>query len=279
MSTTNSKTRFSLFGIAAIVAILTISLVTTGLSTQEVTAEAARKVGMSANANQIAPAIQAQSQEISPVAIPLGHMSLKSNDKGDWMVEGVIECATAIKAKAKGKQDTLSGGTAGAKVWVELDNKPISIATGEPIKGGETLADAQWNLCEQTFEIQSNFNDLIIDCDDALTNYNSTYAGCLDADPNKLVFLCDVDSTITECEQSLEVFTKVAGTHPIAVMLHNVDAGESRSIDVYAHLSAGPSSNSTLYSTDVDPVEDNFVDAGVVIGKRLFSVETLAYQG
>lgn len=278
MSKTKSTTRYGMFGIAALVAILTISLVTTNLTTQEVTAEAARKTGLSMSNTEIAPAIQAQGQ-IQSIGQPIGHMDLKSNDKGDWMVEGVIECATAIQAKAKGKQDTLSGGTAGAKVWVELDNQPISIATGEPIKGQETLADAQWNLCEQTFEMQSNFNDLIIDCEDALTNYNSTYSGCIDQDPNKLVFLCDVDSTITECEQSLEVFTKVAGTHPIAVMLHNVEAADTHSIDVYAELSSGPSSNSTLYSTDVNPDTENFVDAGVMLGKRIFSVETLAFQG
>ncbi|MFZ8938392.1 MAG: hypothetical protein ACO2Y5_09110, partial [Nitrosopumilaceae archaeon] len=131
---TKSTTRFGMFGIAAVVAILSISLVATNLTTQEATAEPARKTGLSMNNLEIAGAVSAQST-VQPIAQDLGTMYLKSNDKGDWMVEGVIECATAIQAKASGKHskdDPLSGGTAGAKVWVEMDGKPISISTGEP---------------------------------------------------------------------------------------------------------------------------------------------------
>jgi hypothetical protein len=286
---TKSTTRFGMFGIAAIVAILSISLIATNLTTQEATAEAARKTGLSMNNLEIAGAISAQST-VQPFAQDIGTMYLKSNDKGDWMVEGVIECATAIQAKASGKHakdDPLSGGTAGAKVWVEMDGKPISIATGEPTKD---ITEAQWNLCQQTFEMKSNFNDLIISCEEAVT-IDPTFAACWTGadedgdglgdtlDSTRLVFLCDVDSTETECAQSLEVFTKVAGTHPIAVMLHNVAAGDSHEIIVYAELSAGPSENSTLYESEIIESTENFVDAGVVLGKRLFSVETLSYQG
>ena len=284
-----TKTRYGVYGIAAIVAILSLSLIAANLTTQQATAEAARKVGMSTSNIEIAPAVSVQST-FSPIAQDIGTMYLKSNDKGDWMVEGVIECATAIQAKASGKQSNLSGGTAGAKVWVEMDGQPINIMNGEPINeaAGETLEDAQWNLCQQTFEMKSNFNDLIITCTEAL-EIDPDYAGCnedfngdgiVDSDPNKLVFLCDVTGEDGDvCEQSLEVFTKVAGTHPIAVMLHNVAAADSHEIIVYAALEAGASQDSTLYESEIIADSENFVDAGVVLGKRLFSVETLAYQG
>lgn len=288
MSKKNTTTKY-VVGIVAMVAILSISIVATSNTTQQATAEAARKSGLSTDNLEIAPAISVQST-IAPVAQDLGTMYLKSNDKGDWMVEGVMECATAIQAKATGKHsdtDPLSGGTAGAKVWVEMDGNPISIATGEPT---DDLTEAQWNLCEQTFEMKSNFNDLIISCEEAVT-IDPTFAACYTGedtngdglgdtlDSTRLVFLCDVDPEETECAQSLEVFSKVAGTHPIAVMLHNVEAADTHEIKVYAELSSGPSENSTLYESDIIDSSENFVDAGVVIGKRLFSVETIAYQG
>jgi hypothetical protein len=282
----NTTTKY-VVGIVAIAAILSISLIATNLTTQQATAEAARKTGLMMGNYEIAPAIATQTS-FAPVAQDLGTMYLKSNDKGDWMVEGVIECATAIQAQAKGKHsdsDPLSGGTAGAKVWVEMDGNPISIATGEPT---DDITEAQWNLCEQTFEMKSNFNDLIISCEEAVT-IDPTYDACYNdtdgdgvgdtLDSTRLVFLCDVDTEETECAQSLEVFTKVAGTHPIAVMLHDVEAADSHEIKVYAELSAGPSEDSTLYESQIINSTENYVDAGVVLGKRLFSVETIAYQG
>jgi len=302
---TTNKTRYGVYGVAAIVAILSLSLVATSFTTQEATAEAARKAGMSMEDTTISTAITVEGAMV-PLPDKLGQITLKSNDKGDWMVEGVIECATAIQAKAKGKHsadDPLTGGTAGAKVWITMDAQPSQSGNGNDaysnmisVTDGEVtddLAEAQWNLCQQTFEMKSNFNDLIITCEEAL-EINSEYAGCnedfnddgtVDSDPNKLVYLCDVDTEEIECEQSLEVFTAVAGTHPIAYMLHNVEAADTHVIEIWAELSAGPSSNSSINQDtgiiegDVNPDTENFVDAGVVIGKRLFSVETLAYQG
>lgn len=278
---TNSTTKFGVFGVAAIFAILSISLVATNFTTQEATAEAARKAGVSYDDTTMAPGIEAKANSISPVAQKIGEMTLKSNDKGDWMVEGVIECATAIQAKATGKQDKLSGGTAGANVWINMDSENsqtnmISIETGSVT---ENIEEAQWLLCQQTFEMQSNFNDLIITCEDALV-IDPSYPGCQEEDPNKLVFECDVTGQDGDvCEQSLEVFSMVAGTHPIAYMLHNVEAADTHTIRVWAALEAGASEGSTIDSQEIIPDSENFVDAGVVLGKRLFSIETLAFQG
>lgn len=303
--TMTTKTRYGVYGMAAIVAILSLSLVATSFTTQEATAEAARKAGMSMSDKTVSTAIEVSGAMV-PVPDNLGQITLKSNDKGDWMVEGVIECATSVQAKAKGKHsdsDPLSGGTAGAKVWITMDAEKDANGNSMPysnmidVKTGDITsvkADSQWNLCQQTFEMKSNFNDLIITCEEALV-IDPDYAGCnedfdgdgtVDTDLNKLVYLCDVDtSEDIECEQSLEVFTAVAGTHPIAYMLHNVEAADTHVIDIWAELSSGPSSNSSInpetgiIESELDPDTENFVDAGVVIGKRLFSVETLAYQG
>jgi len=289
-----TKTRYGVYGVAAIVAILSLSLVATNLTTQEATAEAARKAGVTFDDTVMTPAIQAASNEIMPVVDDIGTLTLKSNDKGDWMVEGVIECATAVQAKAKGKQadDPLSGGTAGAKVWITLDSPNDSQTNMISIETGDVTTDineAQWNLCQQTFEMKSNFNDLIISCQEAADDYGYTGDACTidtdgdgtddTVDSSRLIFLCEVAPEGTECEQSLEVFTMVAGTHPIAYMLHNISAADTHTITVWAALSAGASQGSTIDSQEIIVDSENFVDAGVVIGKRLFSIETLAYQG
>jgi len=158
---------------------------------------------------------------------------------------------------------------------------PVSILTGNQVqKGtlGEISGEATWNLCEQVFEMQSNFNDLIIQCDQIDID-----AGlCTDEELGHLVFLCDgeteIDANNDACSQSLEVFSKNAGTHGATVMIHDVSAGQSHTISLMAILSSGGSSESTLESTTVDDTSDNFVDAGVMIGKRIVVAEPIHMQ-
>jgi len=232
---------------------------------------------------------------------------IKSNDKGDWLVDSTIECATAIETVTKGKKKesgNTEGGFAGAKVWFTLDDKPISIKTGDrlnllPDKEGffAIPPEATWNLCEQVFEMDSNFNDLIISCAEAWAEfgaeedtsdpediYDLLRAACPDTqvegvpdDPFKLVFLCAIDP-LGECEQSLRVFTKVAGTHPAMIMIHDVSAGTSHVIEAWAALDAGASAGSSLLVTAEISESDDFVKAGVMIGKRIFVAEPIHMQ-
>jgi hypothetical protein len=219
----------------------------------------------------------------SAASVPqeLAHFDIKSNDKGDWLVDATIECATATTTTATGKQSKLSGAYAGAIVWYELEGQPISILTGERLEHADNdpiPADATWNLCEQVFEMQSNFNDLIIQCDDA----DVTAGTCTEEELGQLVFLCDgeteLDDNNTECSQSLTIFNKNAGTHGATVMIHDVEGGSSQTVSLMALLSSGGSSESTLESTNVDDESDNFVNAGVIIGKRIVVAEPIHMQ-
>jgi ethanolamine utilization protein EutA (predicted chaperonin) len=61
-------------------------------------------------------------------------------------------------------------------------------------------------------------------------------------------------------------------------MIHDVPAGESHTIALNAILSHGGSSESTLYSTNPDADSLNYVDAGVILGKRLVVAEPIHMQ-
>jgi len=280
---TKNRRAVGTLGIAAVVAVLAVSMIamnfTSPILAEHEPAQAAKKAGMSMMKPTVATAVIADSSSLS-VPQELAHFDIKSNDKGDWFVDATIECATATTVKATGKQSKLSGAYAGAKVWYELDGVPISILTGDTVpKGseGEIPYDATWNLCEQVFEMKSNFNDLIIQCDESDVGID-----CTEEQLGQLVFLCGFDTAVDEnndaCSQSLEVFSKNAGTHGATVLIHDVSAGESHTISLMALLSSGGSSGSTLESTEVDEDSDNFVDAGVMIGKRLVVAEPIHMQ-
>ena len=283
--TTKNRRAVGTFGLVAVIAVLTVSMIAMNITSQPILAEhepakAAKKAGMSMMKPTVATAVQTSSGSIS-VPQELAHFDIKSPDKGDWLVDATIECATATTVKATGKQSKLSGAFAGAKVWYELDGVPISILTGDTVprgSGGEIPSEATWNLCEQVFEMKSNFNDLIIQCDQ-----EDFEAGlCTEEELGHLVFLCEfeteVDDNNAACSQSLEVFSKNAGTHGATALIHDVSAGESHTISLMALLSSGGSSESTLESTNVDEDSDNFVKAGVMIGKRIVVAEPIHMQ-
>jgi len=283
--TTKNRRAVGTFGLVAVIAVLTVSMIAMNITSQPLLAsdepaKAAKKAGMSMQTPTVATAI-AQGNTYVSVVQELVHFDVKMNNYGDMYVEATIECATAVQAKATGKQSKLSGGYAGAKVWFEFDGVPVSILTGDRVaKGpnGEIPTQATWNLCEEVFEMKSNFNDLIIQCDQEDIDAGT----CTDDELGHLVFLCDgeteVDDNNDACSQSLEAFIKVAGTHPAAVLIHDISAGESHTISLMAILSSGGSSESTLELTN--PVEDslNFVNAGVLIGKVLVIADTVHMQ-
>ncbi len=292
--TTKNRRAVGTFGLVAVIAVLAVSMIAMNITSQPIlaedTAKAAKKAGMTMTNPVMAPMLKVTGNNEIPLVASLGHFAIKSNDKGDWLVDSTIECATAIETVTKGKKNEsgkTEGGFAGAKVWFTLDGKPISIKTGDrldidPNKDGffAIPSEATWNLCEQVFEMKSNFNDLIIDCAEALTLNGTAFPSC-EGDPNKLVFLCAVPEPleeITECEQSLRVFTKVAGTHPAMIMIHDVSAGSSHVVEAWAALDAGPSAGSSLLVTMEAGDNEDFVNAGVIIGKRIFVAEPIHMQ-
>jgi len=310
--TTKNRRAVGTFGLVAVIAVLAVSMIAMNITSQPIlaedTAKAAKKAGMTMTNPVMAPMLKVTGNNEIPLVASLGHFAIKSNDKGDWLVDSTIECATAIETVTKGKKNeskVTEGGFAGAKVWFTLDDKPISIKTGDrldliPDKDGffAIPSEATWNLCEQVFEMDSNFNDLIISCaeawaefgevpDDTTTTddiYDLLRAACPDTqvegvpdDPFKLVFLCAIDP-LGECEQSLRVFTKVAGTHPAMIMIHDVSAGSSHVVEIWAALDAGPSAGSSLLVTMEAGDNEDFVNAGVIIGKRIFVAEPIHMQ-
>jgi len=313
--TTKNRRAVGTFGLVAVIAVLAVSMIAMNITSQPLLAEhepakAAKKAGMTMTNPVLAPLVESPGNDPVPTVFSLGHFDIKSNDKGDWLVDSTIECATAVQTITKGKKDKeapLEGGFAGAKVWFTLDDKPISISTGDRLDVIDNTDfslvpnEATRNLCEQVFEMKSNFNDLIISCAEAWATFgdpiefpddpedpNDIYSllraacpsenGTTANDPFKLVFLCAIDPEELECEQSLEVFTKVAGTHPAMIMIHDVSAGSSHVVEIWAALDAGASVDSSLLVTNKAESSDNFVSAGVMIGKRIFVAEPIHMQ-
>jgi len=288
--TTKNRRAVGTLGVVAVAAILMVSVVATNFAIEAEASEhqiAAKKAGMSMTNPVLAPMVKVSGGDGTPVSsiVDIGSFLIKSNDKGDWLVDATIECATAVQVVAKGKHskdEPLDGAFAGAKVWFTIEeNGAAGAPTPISIKNGSagSVEDAQWNLCENVFEMKSNFNDLIIDCKAAL-KIDPDFASCVDADPNKLVFLCAVTGEEGDdaCAQSLEAFSKVAGTHPATVLIHNVPGqGIIHNVTAWAQLEAGGSSNSTLTFTNMT-ANDNFVNAGVMIGKRIFVAEPIHMQ-
>ncbi len=307
--TTKNRRAVGTFGLVAVIAVLTVSMIAMNITSQPLLAEhepakAAKKAGMTMTNPVMAPmVVQTGNGNPLPSVFSLGHFDIKSQDKGDWLVDSTIECATAIETVTKGKKKesgNTEGGFAGAKVWFTLDDKPISIKTGDRLDEIDNTdfslvpSEATWNLCEQVFEMDSNFNDLIISCEEAWAEFGSRTdepiftnlrTACPEdpdnlgfaLDPSKLVFLCAIDPS-GECEQSLRVFTKVAGTHPAMIMIHDVSAGESHTVEIWAALDAGASAGSSLLVTTQISSSDDFVEAGVIIGKRIFVAEPIHMQ-
>lgn len=283
ISMTTQRRAVGTFGFVAIAAILTVAMVSANFTAQvqadHEPAQAAKKAGVSMNNPTAAVSGSHASGELLQVIDELGHFDIKSNNNGDWLVDATIECATATNVKATGKQSEKTGAFAGAKVWYTFNGKPISVLTGDRYEdwteGDPIPEDATWNLCEQVVELKSNFNDLITAC----TAEQELAGECTEGE---VIFVCETQTSIDEnndeCSQSLEMFTKVAGTHPATVMIHDVPGGESHTVALNAILSHGGSSESTLYSTNPDADSLNYVDAGVILGKRVIVAEPVHMQ-
>ena len=312
-TTTKNRRAVGTLGVAAVIAVLAVSMIamnfTSPVLADHEPAKAAKKAGMTMTNPDVAPTLKVTGDNLIPLVKSLGHFDIKSQDKGDWLVDSTIECATAIETTTKGKKNestVTEGGFAGAKVWFTLDGQPISIKNGDrldliPDKKGffAIPSEATWNLCEQVFEMDSNFNDLIISCqeawdtfrdkpntDDPEDIYDLLRAACPEdpdnlgnpLDPFKLVFLCAIDPS-GECAQSLTVFTKNAGTHPAMILIHDV-AGQciGHTVEAWVALDAGPSAGSSLEVTVQAGDNEDFGSAGVMIGKRIFVAEPVQMQ-
>ena len=301
---TKINTKYGMFGIAAIVAILSVSIVAASFGAQEAIAThfgneplAAKKGAISMN--DTVPVGIASDWMSTPTLLDdpyfgtqgtLATLYLKSNEGGDWIADMSAECAVMTHIEGKGDMETLEGAYAGAKVSFWLDGLPVSIITGETIDTWETPnptpSDAQWNFCHQIFEINTTLNALITTCGDLITDHGEgidpNFSGCLidengDAtDPSKLVFLCDaltqeyIDENNIACDQSVELYLENAGSYNVKVLLKDLDSQTHHKLEVKAEYDVGSSSEAGTKKGG-----SSKIDAAALIGKRILVAEPI----
>jgi len=252
---TKTTTKYGMFGVAAIVAILAVSVLATSLPTQEAAAThiAAKKgyVGSSTTApitNNIS----------GPQVVESFY--IKSNTGGDWVLDLTAECAivTHIQGKGNQKDKDTSGAQGNAQIWFEVEyagtgtSVPVPISTDNP-------TNYKWNFCEQVFEIKTVLNDLIVVCTEEFAEDGSCTLG-------ELVLLCEEDQAAADsqqCEQYVEMYLKTAGTHVAKALALDMPAGIHK-VYVMAELNVGCSSDE-----GTGTLCDNFIAASAMIGKRV----------
>jgi len=240
--TSQQKTRkLGVMGFAAVAAILTVAMLTTNLSGLQVEAAPANKASWSNDDEALAVGWTAGN---SPTVneVTLQSFTLKSSDKGDWLIDMAAECSTFTTIEAKGKKnDEFSGSTAGAVVTLYVDG----------------LENKSWNLCQQDFQTKAYLNDVIIEDEEGNLKFN-----------------CDADGVPTEgeteeCEQFIQLYLLNAGSYNAKWVAANLSAGVDHLIEIKAVLNAGPSQ---LGDT---PTESSGIDAGVIIGRNVVIAEPI----
>jgi len=256
--TTKNRRAVGTLGLAAVVAVLAVSMIAMNFTAQPAAADhiAAKKAGgYYGMAGAAAVTSTGETEELDAY---LASFNIKTNDKGDWMVDMAIECATANQVESKGKKNNLEGAKASAVVYIEVD--------GAPYDG--TL---EWNVCSQDLQIKTQLNDLI----DACTAEQAAQEPplCVEGFP---VFTCQFltpeEQEEMECEQSIEIYLETAGAYNVKWFLMNLDAGV-HTIDIYATLTAERTAGG--FETDVDVSTSQKITSAVMIGQVLVYAEPI----
>ena len=260
-----TTTKYGMFGIAAIVAILSISLLATNLTTQDAAAAAANKNGFSSS-NVTAHASDGALHQLLEYEIT-------SSDGKPWLVDFTAECSTATHVKASGK-DKESRNTDKSTVEAEVfftvhlpgdaDNRHWAVSvdgvqtavdfnvTSGLVNATQVPDNAKWNFCKQELELTVQLNELF--------TRNQT--------SGELIFECDLGEPLTaECEQSVEIFLENAGTRVAKAVLEDLPHGDTY-VYVWGELSEDGS------NSDVDPERTS-----LWIGKRILVVDPLHFDG
>jgi len=256
--TTKNRRAVGTLGLAAVVAVLAVSMIAMNFTAQPAAADhiAAKKAGgyygMAGVGIQTVDGV-----DIIDSKAYLASFDIKTNDKGDWMVDMAIECATANQVESKGKKNNLEGAKASAVVYIEVD--------GAPYDG--TLA---WNVCSQDLQIKTQLNDLI----EACTEQQEIDGLCVEGFP---VFTCqfltpEELAEDPECEQSIEIYLETAGAYNVKWFLMNLDAGV-HTIDIYASLTAERTAGG--FDADAPVSTSEKITSAVMIGQVLVYAEPI----
>jgi len=253
--TTKNRRAVGTVGLAAVVAVLAVSMIAMNFTAQPAAAEhiAAKKAG---GYYGMSGAAVTSTGETNQTDAYLATFDIKTNDKGDWMVDMAIECATANQVESKGKKDNLEGAKASAVVYIEVD-------------GDEYPGTLEWNVCSQDLQIKTQLNDLI----DACTEQQANQTLCVEGFPVfKCQFLNSTEIANTECEQSIEIYLETAGSYNVKWFLMNLDAGV-HTIDIYATLTAERTADG--FETDVNISASQKITSAVIIGQVLVYAEPI----
>ena len=234
-----TKRKLGVIGLAAVAAILSVALLTTNISGLQAQAAPANKASWM-NDDEAFTVGWTQGSDPAVSEVTLQSFTLKSSDKGDWLIDMAAECSTFTTIEAKGKKnDEFSGSTAGAVVTLYVDGE----------------ANKSWNLCQQDFQTKAFLNDVIVK----------------DAEGN-LKFNCDTDPAIdptSPCEQFIQLYLLNAGSYNAKWVAANLSAGVDHLIEIKAMLNAGPS------ELGVPPEETSGINAGVIIGRNVVIAEPI----
>ena len=233
---TKTTTKYGMFGVDTIVAILTVSLIVANVAQDADAVSLPAKKGYTGGANYAAVSEEeARDGTDSGLESIINEFYFKTNSGGDIVWDLTLECATATHVQGKSsKKNQWEGALVDGNVWFEVKYAGESEWKTIPFKGeAGDLRDAHdgvWNLCSQTFEIKTNLNDLIVqdtndsDGDGDTTELRFACDGETDTDGDGIPDLTDPDQ-IAECQQFIDLFLENAGTHPAKAVLKNVPNG------------------------------------------------------
>jgi len=250
--TTKNRRAVGTVGLAAIVAVLAVSMIAMNFTAQPAAADhiAAKKGG--GYYGDISVGVSSTG-DFTTTDAKIAEFDIKTNDKGDWLVDMAMECATANQVESKGKKDNLEGSKASAQAYIKVD--------------GVTQTDIIWNVCSQDLQLKTTLNDLIDRCTQA------------DIDEGKCdqlgepFFVCSLDDpniNTTECTQAIEIYLETAGSYNVKWFLMNLDAGVHH-IEIWATLTAERTAGG--FEEGVDLSDSQKIQSAVFINQGLVYAE------
>jgi len=241
---TKTTTRYWMFGVAAIVAILSISVVAKNLTPDAVAAsQSANKVGSVTNLDTFITNVAGGNF----TGVPIASYDMKSSDEKDWLSTFITECKTVHQVKASGtdtrpnkKDKDFSTDTAGAGaiIWwtiSDADNNNLRLITpygviDDKVWDNKTPhLDYAWQMCGEETTLDVELNQLIIECDPDDPKFQDEDGNPL-CHEGQLVFKCSFEEFLNptddeECWQSVALLQSNWGTHSAAQMILDVPHG------------------------------------------------------
>jgi hypothetical protein len=233
---TKITTKYGMFGVAAIVAILTVSLIVANVAQEVDAVSLPAKKGYTGGDGYIGISEERGDATGTGGEMIISEFYFKTNSGGDLVFDLTAECATATHIQGKSsKKNTWEGAQVDASVWFEVDYAGDEFGwLRVPFKGEATLPTeseaaqgvGEWNICGQTFEIKTNLNYIIEEVEDEEGNISLQFACSLDVDEDGIPNEEDEDYVFNpECEQFIDLFLVNAGTHTAKAVLKNVPNG------------------------------------------------------